>query len=516
MKNNILSRQQNLFLLILLILLSTLLFRGRLGSDDLEVFNFIYNFENFNGNFTEYFEMLRSENGKRQYYNDIQKHSYYTYYHRFIWVVQAYISFQFVSFFTSAINLDTLFFHQYFSGWILSFYCTLSMYFFFKICRRSNISSERSLFLSIVIFFGTGVISFFTGQFIGSLTLLLFCLRFFLKSQISIFFIDFIIILIKPFYFVIIFFLRVSDYKIFSLPEKKIKELGLCILILICYFLLKVLCFDFGQTKNYAYSQVLVTDFGEYINNLFNLLFSSSAGFITYSLIPVILLFFGWKKSKTVLKILSIFFLSLTLSFYDGYHGGVAGNRHLIPVYFIFIPEFISGYNFLMKKNKAKKYFLIFFVFITCANLPSIEYRNFAITEYINGTVILNKPKGPAIKNINPKINKKYLMYNYPINSLEFNNVVFANKIFINKLFNKDKIVINDQEINSKFFYPQTGIGRLIYLGKNNINTKIKFIDNLNKKYLILQFGYFLIYFVFITFLVSSLRSELKLANEKN
>ena len=47
--------QKILFQLFLFaFIISLILFRGRLGSDDLEVFNYIYDFHQFNGAFFEF------------------------------------------------------------------------------------------------------------------------------------------------------------------------------------------------------------------------------------------------------------------------------------------------------------------------------------------------------------------------------------------------------------------------------------------------------------------------------
>ena len=50
----------NIYLIsVFLLFISAIMFRGRIGSDDLEVFNFVYNFKNFEGNIFQYLGILK-------------------------------------------------------------------------------------------------------------------------------------------------------------------------------------------------------------------------------------------------------------------------------------------------------------------------------------------------------------------------------------------------------------------------------------------------------------------------
>ena len=75
MKNNFLSLLKKSYFSYFLfaLVISLILFRGRLGSDDLEVFNYIYDFHQFDGSFLEFFEHLSSD--QKLFYDDTQKHS---------------------------------------------------------------------------------------------------------------------------------------------------------------------------------------------------------------------------------------------------------------------------------------------------------------------------------------------------------------------------------------------------------------------------------------------------------
>ena len=124
---------KNLVIFFLLIMFSLMLFRGRIGSDDLEVFNFVFNFKNFHGNIFEYLSELKNSQSIFEYSDDTQKHSYYTWHHRFIWVIQTYLIYSIVDFFDIFFEFKTLFIHKYFSGFILTFYSVLSFFLCIKL-----------------------------------------------------------------------------------------------------------------------------------------------------------------------------------------------------------------------------------------------------------------------------------------------------------------------------------------------------------------------------------------------
>jgi len=179
--------------LFVCISLSLFFFKGRLGSDDLEVFNFIFNYFQSGNSLPNYIESLRTESEQKIFYNSSQEHSYHTFYHRFVWVIQTYLI-------TSLINklsffsFDVYFFSQYFSGFILSFYTCVS----FFLCQNffsKKTTQAQSYFLAISIFLGSGLICFFSGAFIESLIILLLILRV-IQNNKYIYFLDFLIILL--------------------------------------------------------------------------------------------------------------------------------------------------------------------------------------------------------------------------------------------------------------------------------------------------------------------------------
>ena len=92
--------------------------------------------------------------------------------------------------------------------------------------------------------------------------------------------------------------------------------------------------------------------------------------------------------------VLIVLFISLILSLWKGFHGGIPGSRYLLPFLFMFIDEYVLATKYIT--NKKNKFFIIILFVISVLNLPSLEYRNLAITEYSSGTINTMKPAGPA------------------------------------------------------------------------------------------------------------------------
>ena len=108
------------FLLIILILF--LFFFERLGSDDIEVFNFVKHFiisdlslKDFLTNLHLYIENVSEKDG-------IQLFNSNTWNHRFVWIFQTYLVTKTIYAFNLFWDFDKIFVAQYFSGYILTIY----------------------------------------------------------------------------------------------------------------------------------------------------------------------------------------------------------------------------------------------------------------------------------------------------------------------------------------------------------------------------------------------------------
>ena len=152
MKNNFSFLFKNSYVnyFIFALLISLVLFRGRLGSDDLEVFNYIFDFHQFEGSLFEFFRHLSSEN--KLFYDDTQKHSYYTTLHRFTWLIQTGIIYFVTYKILSLFDLNNYFIIQYFSGYFLTFISIISIFLFNKILQEKNLNTTQSIFLSLILF----------------------------------------------------------------------------------------------------------------------------------------------------------------------------------------------------------------------------------------------------------------------------------------------------------------------------------------------------------------------------
>jgi hypothetical protein len=477
----------NLYI-ILPVLLSFLFFRGRLGSDDLEVFNFALGLFKSELSFFDYLHLVTQE--KLNFYNQDQVPTYLTFSHRMIWILQTYIIVNFLSLFNSFFdNAD--FIAQYFSGYILSLYTILSFFIFYKSLLNKNIELSSSFFITFAIFFGTGLISFFSGSYIECLILLLFTIRNSITEKKKLI-VDFIIILIKPYYIFIILTLRYLDIPNNTLNIKNILKI---ILPGIMWLIIRAALFDFEYNAGYAKTfDNFRPTLSEYQKNLFDILFSFSYGFFFSNIIPLILIFCGYNKF-TKFKIFGLIFLILFLALFEWNHGAAPGGRYIMPTIVIFLEEYSKGFGVI--KIKFKKIILLIFAF-TLVNLPVLEYRNMNFPQYYHGSVFVGK-------SINPTID--FQIFNYPLRNLDFHHTVFANRVILCQIFNCDYLKVGEYKLTIKNIYPMTPILRLAFLKKNNIKVFEERIINKVNKYLNI---FLLIYLIFFSIIIMLFTYSLK------
>ena len=495
-KNYTLKFLYALFVATIVTLISILLFKGRLGSDDIEVFNFVHGY--LNSDFVSIKEYAANLQDLTFYYNDVQKHSFMTFYHRFIWVLQTLLIYKLTSIFINLSSINSFFAVEYFCGLIVSIYSVLSFYFFYLILKKKNMNNSSSLILSFFLFCGTGLISFFTGSYIESLVVLLLVLRFLYKNTFKIFALDLIILFIKPYYFIIIFFFKLSDYFF-------IKQSFYSIIKYLFFLLFLVIIYRFALTGFHDNLNQLSIHGASYdihllIKNFTNFYFSFGVGIFFTSTIPIILIYFGRIKKVTILKIIGVLFFSLFISMWEGFHGQAPGGRYFLPLLFFFLDEITIGYKKIIT-FKEKYYFIIFFLFLslTIFNLPTLEYRNTSLPEYLNKTVYSEKPSGPTtyLSEIN-----SYKIFPFPLRHIEFNNIIFSSKVFIYKFFNKSNMYIANYKIDLADIYPSTGLGRLLYINQNNLTYVNLSILNFIKTFFFLLKIIQIILFLTLMFLI--------------
>lgn len=503
---------KNFIFFFLILILSFFFFRGRIGSDDLEVFNFVFNFKNFQGNIFDFLSELKNSKSIILYSDDLQKHSYYTWHHRFIWIIQTYIIYSLVDFFNLFFQIKSIFFHKYFSGFILTFYSVLSFFLCIKYYYNKNLNLIFCFLLCVFIFFSTGLITFFTGQYIESLVVLLIVCRIYTKNITLIFFLDFVLILIKPFYFIIVFFLRIKDFNSNKIFNKTNYQIAIIILILLFLLLLfRILITDSQNNLNYISSQNPNFSLFDYFKNFIAFYFSHGGG-IFFTLLPLVILIYFGREKKTKFKVLSIIFISFFLSIYNGSHGSVSGGRYSLPFFIIFLDEYFNAFKIIINRNRL---ILILISILTFFNLPALEYRNFIVSEYQNKTIISKTPLGPVQqKNVDNKI--KFLLYNWPIYNIKFNNIVFSNLVLYSKLLNNKYVQLNEEIIiETDFIFPQTGIARLIYLNNQKIDSGYIFVNYFSNKFIIFfKLIYYFTIILFLSFYFFAIFKSLKIKNK--
>jgi len=482
-------KQSFLFHLVIIIFFSFLFYRGRLGSDDIEVFNFVRYFINSDLNLKEFIGNLDLYIEQMSKIENIQYFNINTWSHRFIWIIQTYVITKIIFILNLFWNFDKIFVAQYFSGYILTIYTFLSYLLVFYFLRKKN-NFYFSFFLSTVFFFGSGLVSFFTGSYIESLILLFFTLRQITLDKKKIFFYDFFIILIKPYYFIYIFFLYFN--------KKNLTEnIKLPFLLLLLYFIIKIYVNSFSGTKNISMLLEFLPTFNIFfiINNLYNFYFSFGVGIFFSSTLIIILVLLGYSK-RTSNKIFGLFFLSLFFCLWEGFHGYAPGGRYFLPIIITFLPEIEIGFKKILDNSNKISFRLLsrLLLILLLFNLPVLEYRNTNWSSYIGDTVYNNK--NLIITKVE---NNKLTLINTPINSIYYNHMMFANIVLIKKFSKNDSLKIDNVRAKIKSIYPMTGIARIIFISNNDINI----LDNRFKTFLndfkfILVFIYYTIAMSFI------------------
>jgi hypothetical protein len=500
------------FIYFFIFFFSLFFFRGRLGSDDLEVFNFVLAFKNSPLTFVDFIYFLKENYtsttlNSEFFFDNNQLPNYKTWNQRFIWVFQTYLITTLVD--LLPFKIETLkFLSMYFSGLIISFYTCLSFYLSYYFFRKM-ISNFESFFLTIIIFFGTGVIAFFSGAYIESLIILLIVARFNIENKkINFFLIDLIVLLIKPYYFLILLPLYLKN-----LLKKNILDKFLFPFVLFVFIFsirqLPLFKVPLSHYIKYEYVNFSLDSF-KILNNLFDQYFSFGVGIFITSFIPIILIIFGFKKNETIYKIIFFFIFTLFLSFFEGNHGQAPGGRYILPAFFIFLEEFAVGF----KKIKKKYFFILCFFFIfTFFNLPTLEYRNFSLPHYKTNSVMLGK--AAIIEEKNGFIVKDTL-FDYPVKSLFFNHTIFANKVLFAKINDIPTIDFGKITINTSAVYPMTGPARILYVLENKSTVFIKQIPLfLIKSQVMIKFFYYLTVLLFLLFFfISFFKSYVNYQND--
>lgn len=455
----------------LIFILTFVFFRGRLGSDDLQAFDFAYNFVNNNINFIDYIGQ-----------NQVRAH-------RVVWIIQNVIIIYSLKIFSLFLNFDILFFSKYFCGWIISFYSTFSIYLCFRYFKKNFIDNNVAFIVCSGIFFGSSFLSYLTGSYIESLVIFLILLRFNVNNRYYILIIDCFLILIKPYYFLIVLPLIILEK---NFLKNKIFHF---ITLLSLFALFKISTYSgfipFVGALPFNFDLDFIT------KNIIYIIFSPGFGIIFTSTVPLFLIIIGFQRSSLI-KILFIFLFIIFISTLPFWHGQGPGGRYLISSLFIFLPEFVNAIK-ILRKNKFLLKFLITIILLTLLHLPALEFRNTNIVNYEKSVVYKKNVLEPA---------KDTDLDSFPYRNLLFQNAIFANLILYYKIHGKDNHVVVLENINFKIgdVYPMTGLQRFIFIVKNKIDYFPKnYFFYLSKYIKLLEFIYYSLFLIFIFFLIKAL-----------
>ena len=253
-------------------------------------------------------------------------------------------------------NLD--FFSNYFISFLHSFYVSLSFYLCFKIANKKT-SKFNSLIISLIVFFGTGLIYFFSSTYIENLIILLFILRIYFSNKYSLILIDIIFCLIKPYYYIfVIFFNLFDDKKIFKKNLHNLNYLFLLLIFQLCLFFLGGFSYlefsvpSLGNSANFDFNIIKIL-LSNYYSNFINIFFSNSSGVINTLLPIMILVLFGFNKS-TKYKIIVFLIFALLLSLFNFWYSHLPmSGRYILSIIPFFLKEIINGFIFFYKKKKS-------------------------------------------------------------------------------------------------------------------------------------------------------------------
>lgn len=346
----------------------------------------------------------------------------------------------------------TIFISKYFISFSHSVYMILAFIVCYNIITNNIKSRADSLILLFSIFFGTGLIYFFSAPYIENLVILLFSLRIIIKNKIAILITEISICLIKPYYYVfLLYFIFISKNKAF---DNLFKQTAYFIFVFILIISQNYFLNAFSHNPSSAYN----FDLYVVLNNFLDIFYSNSSGIFNTIPFLIILILFGSSAHTAIKFFLVLIFFSFLSVFNFWYAHLPMSGRYVLSIIPIFLPEIIKGFKSIKiyKNNLISKLFLILLVFNNILNLPTLNIKNTSYKHY-------------AISSVSSgKFDKvKFYRHFHPINDKEFHQYYFNIKYIKSILINKKSFSFVDQKINTEEVYPSIGILRIKYAFKN-------------------------------------------------
>ena len=382
------------------------------------------------------------------------------------------LSTNFLEFFFN--NLNFTFISTYLVTFLSSFYACFSFYVCFIFLKKNN-SNFNSLIISFLIFFGTGLIYFFSANSIENLIILIFFLRYLTFKKKNLILIDLALCLIKPYLIIfVIYFNLFDEKKIF----KKLKQnlFYLTILIAITFSIWHLT--DSSSQKfilnNFINNELVALDlsvfFPNYFRNFIDIFFSNSSGILNTLLPIIILILFGF-NSSTKYKLLTFLLFLLFLSSFNFWYSHLPmSGRYILSIIPFFLKEISDGFNFILK-NKTRLIVKIFFLLLIVNlvfNLPTINMKNTSYINYSNNAY--------STGNFNQIRNQNY--HFHPINDYRFHQYLFNAKYYKSLILSEESFIFLNKKIVTKDIYPSLGFLRLKFFFQNLENIKDSNISN--------------------------------------
>lgn len=352
-------------------------------------------------------------------------------------------------------------------SFLYSFYYWVAFYICYLLSVKKIKNKISSLFLCFSLFFGTGLITFFSASYLENIVVLILFIRFYSDNRFFFLLTELSICLIKPYYFIFVI------YFIFFHQKKVFDKISYQIYYSIVLFLLILILNLFFYTNHIEFNYAEINLKNVYTNFL-DIFFSNSSGIINTVTFILILIIFGFKK-MTVYKIILtlLFFIFLSFSNFWYAHLPMSG-RYILSILPFFFPEILAGFMFLLKFKKFSFVFafFVFTIFNNLINLPTINIKNTSFEHYSANAIANGNFKNVSIK-----------QYYHPINDYKFHQFFLNYKYSFSIITSQKNLYFQNNLIDMENIYPAVGILRIKYAIQNY--NKIKNIKIINNKFIL-------------------------------
>ncbi len=429
-------------LVFLACVLATLTTRGRMGSDDLEVYALAKRYPLVGGDF---FDLLATSTVS-------------TIPHRWLWLLID----QLIISLAAWVHAPRLMGYD-FDYLACSALPAVAMWLSFLLLNNQQASLNSKGVGStpfaldpvvVLLFFGTVMIHFFNGSSVESYIILLLVVRLRLDrpgSHSRCLWVDILLVGFKPYYAIVVLALLLHQSPLIGRVFRVGFHLSVCLAIPLG---IQAVFASRGFSYKGLPWDATLASMGE---NLWAMNFGLSFGLFWCYFPAVVLIAFGAKPTRSFLvRLAAVLGLEVFLSTLPYWHGGAPGNRYLSPLFIIFIGEMRTGWSRLVLF--CPRVVSVLGLCCILIALPVLEYKNIAYKEYLSGAVLSGKPHGYQ------DANRDF----FPLDSLQFNPYVFAGSVIVLKTLGQPdaELAIGLDRIAVNQIYPGTLPARLDFLAR--------------------------------------------------